>query len=174
MSGPSGKGKTSFLHLLAGLYTPQTGTVQIGDHSLEKLNDSERAKFRRSHFGIVFQKLNLLEHLTPVENILLDCESEKTASANLQRVGLSHRVDNLSSQLSLGEQQRVAIARVLSANKSIILADEPTSSLDDANAEQVMQLLLETAQNKTLVVVSHDQRLKKFFDRHLDFIGWCS
>lgn len=168
--GASGKGKTTLLHLMAGLLKPKTGSVKIGEHTLTDLSDDARAKVRRDHVGFVFQKLNLIDHLTCEENVQLgrtNLTSEVMLEA-LKKVGLYERRKELSVRLSLGEQQRVAVARVLASNSSVILADEPTSSLDLYNADLVMDALFAAAgAQNTLVVVSHDERLRKRFSRSL-------
>lgn len=172
IKGASGKGKTTFLHLLSGLFTPNEGYINIGDTEITRLTEEERAVFRRNHIGIVFQKLNLIEHLTTLENIelsLRDKHDIQIALNALKAVGLSGREHDRTGVLSLGEQQRVAVARVLASNASIVFADEPTSSLDEQNASDVMELLGKACQNKTLIVVSHDHRIEKYFSTIKDF-----
>lgn len=170
--GASGKGKTTFLHLLAGLFCPDEGEVLIGDSCISSLNEDSRCLFRRANIGIVFQKLNLIDHLTPLENIELSIkagQSQTRAMESLESVGLQELQDKKVSVLSLGEQQRVAIARVLAGNFGVVLADEPTSSLDEHNAMNVMELLLKASADKTLIVVSHDNRIEKYFSRIINF-----
>jgi putative ABC transport system ATP-binding protein len=130
-----------------------------------------RARIRKEHVGFVFQKLNLIDHLTCAENVRLGrVLSSDVVSTVLDKVGLKSRQHELSVKLSLGEQQRVAIARVLASKPSVILADEPTSSLDSRNAEIVMDALFEAAgPNCTLVVVSHDERLRRRFAKSFRF-----
>ena len=170
LQGESGKGKTTLLHLMAGLFFPYQGSVEVGDARFSELSDEARCAFRRKNIGIIFQKLNLLEHLTPLENVKLAQVSTERALTALKAVGLESAADVRSSVLSLGEQQRVAVARVLASDNAVILADEPTSSLDRANAERMMDLLFTAAQGKTLVVVSHDQRIEARFERRVDFV----
>lgn len=169
--GSSGIGKTTLLHLLAGLFTPDEGEVWLGEHALHALGDAARSALRRRHVGLVFQKLNLLDHLTAAENVRLARRgaSPEQVEAALARVGMAERAGQRSAGLSLGEQQRVAVARVLAAAPAVLLADEPTSSLDDANAEAVMDALFEAAAERTLVVVSHDHRLAPRFRHTLRF-----
>jgi putative ABC transport system ATP-binding protein len=172
IKGASGKGKTTFLHLIAGLFLPTKGSVHIGTHNITSFDDNERSLFRRQHIGMIFQKLNLLDHLTAYENVelsLLNKNSSEKILAALKAVGLNDRKNQKTALMSLGEQQRVAIARGLVGNYSIILADEPTSSLDEKNALEVTRLLLDACSEKTLIVVSHDQRIEKFFNHVLDF-----
>jgi putative ABC transport system ATP-binding protein len=173
IKGQSGKGKTTFLHLLAGLFLPNEGSVKLGDYELTKMSEDERAIFRRRHIGMVFQKLNLIDHLTALENTELSLakdQKNETAMKALQDVGLGGRENARTSVLSLGEQQRIAIARVLSSSKhSLVFADEPTSSLDEKNAFEVTELLVRACEGKTLIVVSHDHRIEKYFSRIVDF-----
>jgi putative ABC transport system ATP-binding protein len=172
IKGASGKGKTTFLHMLAGLFTPNEGRIDIGGTKISHLDDEARCLFRRAHMGVVFQKLNLIEHLTALENIQLSLKREENlerAFASLKAVGLQGREHDRTGVLSLGEQQRVAIARVLAGEPSIVLADEPTSSLDEKNAFDVTELLLKACVGKTLIVVSHDHRIEKYFSEIKDF-----
>ena len=175
--GASGQGKTTFLHLLAGLLTPDKGKVLVGDRRLDTLDEEERCRFRRRHVGIVFQKLNLIDHLTALENVELALprgETRRKATEALQSVSLQGREHDRVSVLSLGEQQRVAVARVLAGRFPLVLADEPTSSLDEANAVAVMGILMDACSEKTLVVVSHDHRIEGFFPRTIDFGEFAS
>jgi putative ABC transport system ATP-binding protein len=173
--GSSGRGKTTLLHLIAGLFLPPTGEITIGETELHRLHEGERSDFRRRNIGIIFQRLNLLEQLTARENVLLGLPggaNPDSALTALEKLKVADKAEVLTAKLSLGEQQRVAVARVLAAAPAVILADEPTSSLDAENAELVRKNLFEAAQGKTLVVVSHDERLAKGFDRILEFGEW--
>ncbi len=171
--GPSGKGKTTLLHLLAGLFLPSEGYVFVGEQNLSFLSDEARCRLRRQHFGIVFQSLNLLAHLTALENVCLplgsDSESKSKALASLKALGMESFAGQRTAQLSLGEQQRIAVARVLVAQPSIVLADEPTSGLDEANAAIVISALQELPNKPTLIVVSHDERLRSRFSKVIPF-----
>ena len=172
IKGATGKGKTTFLHLIAGFFLPTKGSVHIGTYNITSLNDNERSLFRRQYIGMIFQQLNLLDHLTAYENVelsLLNKKSSEKILAALKAVGLNDRKNQKTALMSLGEQQRVAIARALVGNYAIILADEPTSSLDEKNALEVTRLLLDACSEKTLIVISHDQRIEKFFNHILDF-----
>ncbi len=176
VKGASGKGKTTFLHLLAGLFVPDEGRVRVGGAELTGMGEEERAAFRRRHIGIVFQKLNLLEHLTALENIELSLRGRhdvEKASHALRSVGLAGREHDRTAVLSLGEQQRVAIARVLVGEAALVFADEPTSSLDEKNALEAAALLVRACKGKTLVVVSHDRRIETCFPETLDFDGFA-
>ncbi len=177
VKGASGQGKTTFLHLLAGLFTPDKGKVLVGDRRLDTLDEEARCRFRRKHVGIVFQKLNLIEHLTALENVevaLPRGETRQRAMEALESVGLRGREQDRVSVMSMGEQQRVGIARVLAGRFPLVFADEPTSSLDEANALAVMGLLMDACSGKTLVVVSHDRRIEGFFTRTIDFGDFAS
>jgi len=175
--GASGQGKTTFLHLLAGLFPPDEGHVLVGDMRLDRLDEEARCLFRRRHVGIVFQKLNLIEHLTALENIqvaLPKGDSRRKALEALASVDLKGREHEQVSVMSLGEQQRVAIARVLAGRFPLVFADEPTSSLDESNAAVVMKILIDACSEKTLVVVSHDHRIEEHFPRRIDFGDFAS
>ena len=168
--GPSGAGKTTFLHLIAGLLEPARGAVYVDGKDINQLSEDRLAQYRRDHVALVFQKLNLLNHLTATENVRLAKNvSAESADHVLSQVGLSAKASEFVSKLSLGEQQRVAVARVLASSAQIILADEPTSSLDDKNASDVMKLLITASEGKTLIVVSHDQRIESFFSEIRNF-----
>lgn len=166
IQGESGKGKTTFLHLIAGLFTPAKGSVHLGEINLNDLSENQRCDFRRKKIGVIFQKLNLLDHLTAQENIELSSRSEINA---LSLVNLEKKQNTRCSLLSLGEQQRVAVARVIAQSPELILADEPTSSLDETNSRFVMQALKDCAKGKTLIVVSHDHRIASYFDHVWSF-----
>ena len=170
--GESGSGKTTLLHLIAGLFVPQDGFVQIGDRRLDRLREDEVCDFRRAHLGVIFQKLNLVDHLTVEENVALpldEGDASARARAALAGVNLAGREKDRCSYLSLGEQQRVAVARVIASAPDIILADEPTSSLDEKNSRYVMESLKNAAHGKTLITVSHDPRIASYFDHTRPF-----
>jgi ABC-type lipoprotein export system ATPase subunit len=171
--GRSGVGKTTLLHLIAGLLKPDKGKVEIDEIEINDLSDSEKSRFRRSNIGIIFQKLNLIDHLTARENILLGLKPGKSDDSKINERLLQMEIEDkanvLTSNLSLGEQQRVAVARILSFDYKLILADEPTSSLDDLNADHVIKGLSSVEKNSTLIVVSHDHRIEKRFERIIDF-----
>ncbi len=167
--GPSGQGKTTLLHLLAGLIVPDCGEVWIGPTNLRQLSERQRSQLRRRDFGIIFQSLNLLDHLTAVENVLLaggrTALSRHAALVALAQVDMEAYSEDSTASLSLGQQQRIAAARMLVAEPKVILADEPTSSLDEANVELLMDALDAAAKGATLVMVSHDQRIRARFRR---------
>jgi putative ABC transport system ATP-binding protein len=171
--GPSGIGKTTLLHLIAGLFLPSAGTVQVGGKDLAALTESERSLFRRNHFGMLFQKLNLIDHLTGWENVRLGIfdphDADQRTARALKKLGMESFSHKLSGNLSMGEQQRLAAARVIAARPSIALIDEPTSSLDQENADLVMDALFSLPSETTMVMVSHDRRIRSRFTHIVPF-----
>lgn len=173
--GPSGSGKTTMLALLAGLLRPTAGTILVENTDLVKMSDVERTRFRRQKVGFTFQANNLVPYLTALENVELmlrmnkqyDRKSADRAKNLLVRLGLGDRLNNLPSQLSGGQQQRVAIARALIHDPTLVLADEPTASLDTERATQVVQILSQLIheQGRTGIMVTHDLRMCQFADR---------
>lgn len=165
--GASGSGKSTLLSLLAGLDTPSSGEVWVGEQSLFALDEDARAAFRAQHMGFVFQSFQLLGHLSALENVMLPLElagqpqAQAQASAMLQRVGLGERMRHLPRVLSGGEQQRVALARAFVVQPQLLLADEPTGSLDFATGQVIMDLMLDLNRDSgtTLVLVTHDRQL---------------
>lgn len=174
LCGPSGAGKTTLMYTLAGLEQPQQGKVLVDGEDVYALNLRRRALFRNKAMGFIFQNYMLMPELTAIENAsLATAISGKEATDRvlflMERVGLSHRLHHLPSELSGGEQQRVAIVRALVHDPSIIFADEPTGNLDSRNGNQILDLLFELAEesNKTLVVVTHDERIARRGNRVL-------
>jgi putative ABC transport system ATP-binding protein len=173
--GASGSGKSTLLAIMAGLDTPTQGTVHIAGQDVFALDEDQRAALRASHIGFVFQSFQLLAALTALENVMLPLElaghsnPAPLAKEMLTRVGLAERFNHYPKVLSGGEQQRVALARAFVVNPQVLLADEPTGSLDHATGETVMQLML--ALNRelgtTLVLVTHDQALAQRCDLRL-------
>ena len=172
LCGASGAGKTTLLYTIAGLETPEAGTVDFEGRSLYGLSGNALARLRNERMGFVFQSYFLLPELTALENVLLPSmiggkNGESRAKDLLDRVGLKDRMDHLPAELSGGEQQRVAIARSLVNDPSILFADEPTGNLDSKNGEVIIALLLDLAKadGRTLAVVTHDDRLASRGDR---------
>ncbi len=171
--GPSGCGKSTLLGLLAGLAVPTAGAVTIGATTISALNERDRVRFRRARVGMVYQADNLLPHLTVEENVGLQLSivggaaEGATQSALLDRLGIGGLSDRLPDQLSGGQRQRVAIARAVVHRPSVILADEPTGALDDANATAVIELLVDVQRQigAALVVVTHDPAIGAHADR---------
>ncbi|MDB5971788.1 MAG: lolD [Hydrocarboniphaga sp.] len=164
--GPSGSGKSSLLHIAAGLLRPTEGRVWLDDMELTGMHGAALDRVRGRRVGIVFQRLHLIPSLSVLDNVLVAQYSAGNkvdagvAMETLDRLGMSAKAKAKPSSLSLGEAQRVAIARTVVNRPRLILADEPTSSLDDANAEQVLRLLCEQAQGATLLIATHDARAK--------------
>ena len=173
--GESGSGKTTLLHLLGGLLKSQQGTIEINGIDIAKLNEAAFDRFRGKHYGFIFQKNHLIGALTVKRNLLMAPflsglpQSEARVDEVLQSLGLYEKRNARVSELSYGQAQRVAIARAIINKPDLILADEPTSALDDKNCERVSQLLLSVAaQNQaTLVIATHDQRLKSVFENQI-------
>jgi putative ABC transport system ATP-binding protein len=172
--GPSGSGKSTLLHLLGGLDRPTEGTIQVNGSVLNDLDENDLAIFRRETVGFVFQAFNLLQSLSAVENVSFPMRfmnvppkvRDERALALLEQVGIAHRADHKPAELSGGEQQRVAIARSLVNNPSVILADEPTGNLDTSSGWAIMEILADLNQTgKTIVVVTHDPRMTQFTDQ---------
>lgn len=164
--GPSGSGKSTLLYTIGGLLTPSQGNVTIGDTSIYHLSSRERAEFRRENLGFIFQTFELLPYLTALENVMLPLhlagfpseEQEAAAVEALEKVGLGNRAGHKPTELSGGEQQRVAVARGIVNNPAILLADEPTGNLDQKTGNEIMRLLcdLHKKEGLTLIFVTHD------------------
>ncbi len=174
LCGPSGAGKTTLLYTLAGLERPERGTVHIAGTDLYSLGRKAQAKFRNQSIGYVFQNYHLLPELTAVENVavpgaIAGINRTEEALVALERVGLKDRADHLPAEMSGGEQQRVAIARAIVNQPAVLFADEPTGNLDSNTSKDIMEILLQLAdeQDVTLIVVTHDQNLAKVGDRTL-------
>ena len=170
--GKSGSGKSTLLGLLAALDYPDSGSVKLGEQTLSALDEDALAAIRQRDMGFVFQSFHLLPTLTVSENIAFPLDiarrpDKARVDELIDAVGLEHRRDSLPNQLSGGEQQRTAVARALVSRPKIVFADEPTGNLDEQNAEQVMQLLLDLRQQtgSALVVVTHDPALAEMADR---------
>ncbi len=165
--GASGSGKSTLLSIIAGLDTPTEGTVRLAGQDLFALNEDDRAALRAQKLGFVFQSFQLMNHMSALENVMLPLELSGTRGARalatemLQRVGLGQRLGHYPRVLSGGEQQRVALARAFVVQPAVLLADEPTGSLDFATGETVMQLMMDLNQElgTTLVLVTHDPLL---------------
>ncbi len=178
--GPSGSGKTTFLELLAGVLTPTSGSIKIDGTDLATLSNTKRDAFRADNIGYIFQSFNLIPYLSVVENITLPLNlsskrrklvPEDQEQANIQsiakRLGILDLLDHKTSELSVGQQQRVAAARSLIGQPKLILADEPTSALDFDHREKFLSLIFEICkeQSISLIFVSHDRSLQGLFDR---------
>jgi putative ABC transport system ATP-binding protein len=177
--GASGSGKSTLLAIMAGLDTPTQGSVHIAGENLFALNEDQRAALRAKHIGFVFQSFQLLAPLTALENVMLPLElaghpdPKPLARDMLARVGLAERLNHYPKVMSGGEQQRVALARAFVVKPDVLLADEPTGSLDHATGENVMQLMLALNQElgTTLVMVTHDRGLSERCDQRLVMVA---
>ncbi len=173
--GPSGSGKSTLLMVLAGLERPTSGSVRVGDATLTDLSEDRLAAFRGREIGIVFQSFHLIPTMTALENVAVPLELAghgdpiAAARAELEAVGLGERTAHYPTQLSGGEQQRVAVARALAPEPAILVADEPTGNLDDSTGKQIADLLFEapTKRGTTLVLVTHDLALAQRCDRQV-------
>lgn len=183
LRGPSGSGKTTLLNVLGGILPYSQGEVKVLDKELKAMSGSEKDQFRADHLGFIFQTLHLIPYLNPIENILLPLQF----SARKKSLVTSERIDDLCKalrlsrrdletkktyQLSLGQQQRIAVARALIGNPELIIADEPTSSIDREARDQFLDLLFTQARERamTIVFVSHDPSLESHFDRSIHLL----
>ncbi len=181
VTGGSGSGKTTLLHILAGLVNPDAGSVILGGQSLFTLGEAARDRFRARHIGYMFQVFNLVGMLSAMENVALPLvfagesasSAQTRAGALLERLGLSGKSDHRPQALSVGEQQRVALARAVVAEPWLLLADEPTASLDPANAEMALELLASEASRTgaSTVIVTHDPAVRARFALQLTVGG---
>ncbi|MFJ9039330.1 ABC transporter ATP-binding protein [Streptomyces sp. NPDC102406] len=175
--GPSGSGKSTLLHCLAGIVTPDSGTITYDGRDLTTLSDTERSALRRTEFGFVFQFGQLVPELTCVENVALPLrltgvkrkEAERRATGWLERLEVDGLAGKRPGEISGGQGQRVAVARSLVTNPRVLFADEPTGALDSLNGERVMELLTDAARssNTAVVLVTHETRVAAYSDREI-------
>lgn len=176
ITGQSGSGKTTLLHLLGGILRPKSGNIHINSTDITKLSDAQLDAFRGKNIGIILQKSHFISSISVLENILFSSwlsskdTKRKQAIELLEMLGLEQQIHKKTQELSIGQQQRVSIARALIHNPKLVLADEPTSSLDDTNAKVVANLLKDVSKeyNTSLVIVTHDQRLKEQFSKTIE------
>ncbi len=182
IQGPSGSGKTTLLNLLTGITLPTSGSITILGTPLERLSITQRDQFRADHLGVIFQQFNLLPYLSIMENVQLPCgfSQRKKANAGNMQDTAKRLLNHLSiptsllgkpvSKLSVGQQQRTAVARALMGSPEIVIADEPTSALDSDNRDRFLELLFQETeeQGSTLIFVSHDQHIAKRFNQVVD------
>ena len=176
--GPSGSGKTSLMMLLGGLEKPTSGTIKIKDQDITQMNENQLAQFRQENIGIVFQNFHLIPTMTALENIAIPLEfaghkdAYKRAENALDQVGLKERAKHYPSQLSGGEQQRIAIARAFVGVPKILLADEPTGNLDVETGQKIISLMFDLCKKSgtTLVLITHDPALAEKCDQRLHLI----
>ncbi|MCB0368968.1 MAG: ABC transporter ATP-binding protein [Bdellovibrionales bacterium] len=182
LHGPSGSGKSTLLELLAGVITPSSGKISLLEKDITLMSPQQRDAFRADHIGYIFQSFNLIPYLSTLENITLplylsslkrkkiNSQDEMSATQHLlEELGIKDFANKKVSELSVGQQQRVAVARALMGEPEIILADEPTSALDYDHREKFIKLLFQVANRHktTIIFVSHDQTLKNIFDRSI-------
>jgi ABC-type lipoprotein export system ATPase subunit len=175
ITGDSGKGKTTYLHLLAGLLSPKSGSILINNQDISILTEKNKDRFRGKNIGLIFQKSNFLAAFSALENVEMAswlATGKKNTSKAVElfkRLGIEDQMHKKTSQLSIGQQQRVSIIRALINSPKIVLADEPTSSLDDLNTQVVINLLVDLAKEfgTALVIVTHDSRLKDRFNNQI-------
>lgn len=189
LKGPSGSGKSTLLNLIAGVLTPNSGEISMLGTDFSKLSLSEKDRFRGNHMGFIFQMFNLIPYLSAIENVELPCRFSKIKSSKALSQSKSLKIeaerllselkldtnllkDKNVTQLSIGQQQRVAVARALMGQPEIILADEPTSALDADTRDSFLALLFKECQKFgiTLIFVSHDQSLGKMFNREISLL----
>jgi len=171
LSGESGSGKTTFLHLIAGIFKPDSGSITIAGQPMSALSEPRRDRLRATTIGYIFQTFNLLQGYTCLENVLLGMSFGPGADRDfaltlLKRVGLEHRLKHYPRQLSTGQQQRVAVARALANRPKLVLADEPTGNLDHKNATESLALIREACKENgaALLLVSHDRDVLGCFE----------
>jgi ABC-type lipoprotein export system ATPase subunit len=178
VTGNSGKGKTTYLHILAGLLKPNSGEIHIDNKEITHLKGSKADNFRGKNIGVVFQKSHFIASLSVLENLEMASwlatgkKHKARAKELLQKLDISEQGHKLPSQLSVGQQQRVSIARALMNEPKVLLADEPTSSLDDKNADNVIELLenLSKEYKTALIIVTHDSRIKQKFNNQITMV----
>ena len=172
--GPSGSGKTTLINILGGLDSPTSGRAIVDGTDVARLEEAGLTRFRAEKVGFVFQQFHLVPYLTALENVMLaqyfhSATDEKEARQSLERVGLGDRAEHLPSQLSGGEQQRVAVARALINHPKLILADEPTGNLDEVNEQIVLDLLRELhREGHTILMVTHAPSIGRLADRRVE------
>ncbi len=179
--GRSGSGKTTLLHVIAGISRPDSGRVRVDDWEITLFSEAESDRFRAERIGYVFQTFNLLPGFSALENVLLAMRfargrpDKARARQVLERVGLGHRMTHRPAMLSVGEQQRVAVARALANRPKLVLADEPTANVDSGSQQQVLDLIRETSAEESvaLVLVTHSPEVARQFKRidHLEQIN---
>lgn len=184
ITGPSGTGKTTLLKLIAGIETPLSGEIVVDDQAVHAMNDSARRRFRITRLGFIFQDLQLMEYLDMADNILHPYRINpalKLTPAVRQRmrhlavdIGLEHKLGHSVTALSQGERQRVAICRAVLTQPALVLADEPTASLDPDNKRKILDVLFRTLdrESASLITVTHDHELLGRFDRVIDFSAY--
>lgn len=172
--GPSGAGKTTALNILGGMDKATSGEVIIDGKDITKYSNKDLVKYRRNDIGFVFQFYNLVQNLTALENVELAteiCKNHLSPTKTLETVGLENRLKNFPSQLSGGEQQRVAVARAVAKSPKILLADEPTGALDDETGKQILKVLENLTRNEkmTVIIITHNSAIAPIADKIIKF-----
>ncbi|MCX2682597.1 ABC transporter ATP-binding protein [Campylobacter sp. MIT 21-1685] len=175
--GPSGSGKSTLVNILSLMDNPSSGEYILNGTNLEQLSEEAKRKIRREKIGLIFQQFHLIPYLNALENVMLSqyyhsSIDEEDARNVLEKVGLGHRLNHLPNELSGGEQQRVCIARALINNPELLLADEPTGNLDEANEQIVLEVLQKLKkEGRTIILITHNPKLAEFADRcvHLHY-----
>lgn len=176
LRGTSGSGKSTLLHTIAGMVKPDSGSVTILNQDITKLGESQRDRFRANHIGYIFQSFNLLEGFTALENVMLGMifadkgARKEYASELLDKTGLGDRLHYKPAQLSVGQQQRVCVARAIANNPELILADEPTGSLDAKTSGEILDLIFSVADGRCLLLVSHEPEVLATFNNTMDLL----
>ena len=173
--GESGVGKTTFIQILAGLLKPSSGSLELNSINYSNLSSKKMDEFRGKNIGMIFQSPHFVRNISIIENLLLSLHlsnqnlDKEYAEDILNQIGLVEKMNNLPDELSQGEQQRAAIALAVIKNPDLILADEPTSSLDDTNCQKIISLLKEqsASKNAKLIIITHDNRLKSQFKKSI-------
>ena len=173
--GESGVGKTTFIQLLAGLLKPSSGSLELNSINYSNLSSKKMDEFRGKNIGMIFQSPHFVRNISIIENLLLSLHlsnqklDKEYAENILSQIGLAEKMNSLPDELSQGEQQRAAIALAVIKNPDLILADEPTSSLDDTNCQKIISLLKEqsASKNAKLIIITHDNRLKSQFKKSI-------
>lgn len=176
LNGESGSGKTTFLNLISGIINADSGNIIIKDTDITKLSESKTDRFRAKNIGYIFQTFNLLQGYTALENVMIGMMFSGSPDKNisikaLDTVGLSGKINNKPSELSIGEQQRVSVARAIVNSPGLILADEPTANLDRANSKTVINLIKDICSEKniSLLTVTHDPLILEQFESVIEF-----
>ena len=171
--GPSGSGKSSLLYLLSGLKKPTTGTIYFDDADIESFSPFQKDSIRRNQFGFIFQKHLLIDYMTVLDNILIIPDKNNKVLNDralylLEQLGIKHLSGKKPFQLSVGQRQRVAVARALINQPSVVFADEPTASLDHTNAQEIMSILKNLKKGTSIVVVTHDRSILENADKIIE------
>lgn len=176
ITGPSGSGKTTLLNIVSCLDRPSEGSVKINGQEVTRLDQGQLTRYRRKHFGLIFQQYHLIPYLSALENVMLaqyyhSQVNEAIAREILESIGLGHRLDHIPAHLSGGEQQRVCVARAIINNPAILVADEPTGNLDQKNGQDILHRIKElNNKGHTIILVTHNPNMAELGDRTIQLI----